>query len=153
MLGALAALLLAGCGQPDRAAAPTAAPTRAAFQAATLLPEATAMPSPPPTDPAATPIDSALTPFVDQAKADLAQRQGAEIASIAVIEARSVTWPDPGLGCPQPGMAYKQVPVDGLLIRLSLGGKTFSYHSGNGKPPFLCEQPAANPAAPPRMDQ
>lgn len=156
MLGALAAILLAGCGQTDRAAAPIAAPTRAALQAATLLPELTTMPNQPPANPAATPFDPALAPFVEQAKADLAKRQGADMAAIAVIEARSVTWPNPGLGCPQPGIAYKQVPVDGLLIRLSLGGQAFSYHSGNGKPPFLCDQPAADPnapAVPPRMDQ
>lgn len=162
IVGALVTMLLAGCGQPDRAAPPSAAPaarsaapTRATLQAATLIPEATAMPNQPPANPAATPFDPALAPFVEQAKADLAKRQGADLASIGVIEARSVTWPNPGLGCPQPGMAYKQVPVDGLLIRLRLGEQAFSYHSGNGKPPFLCEQPADPnaPDAPPRMDQ
>jgi hypothetical protein len=39
-------------------------------------------------------------------------------------------------------MAYKQVQVDGQLIRLESGGQIFEYHSGGGKPPFLCEKPA-----------
>jgi hypothetical protein len=50
---------------------------------------------------------------------------------------RDITWPDPGLGCPQPGMAYKQAPVDGLLIRLESDGQLFEYHSGGGEAPFL----------------
>jgi hypothetical protein len=39
-------------------------------------------------------------------------------------------------------MGYRQVQVDGLLIRLESGGRIFEYHSGGNKPPFLCEQPA-----------
>jgi hypothetical protein len=111
------------------------------------------MPEPQPTAPGAAPIDPSLSAFVGQAKADLARRQGATPDAISVLEARAVTWPNPGLGCPKPGMAYKQVPVDGLLIRLSLDGHIFSYHGGGGKPPFLCEQPDQSLPGPPRMDQ
>lgn len=79
--------------------------------------------------------------LVQGARADLAQRQAVAIDAVEVVEVRSVTWPDPGLGCPQPGVGYKQVPVDGLLIRLRVGGTVFNYHSGGRKAPFLCEQP------------
>jgi hypothetical protein len=37
-------------------------------------------------------------------------------------------------------MRYKQVPVDGLRILLRLSGRTYAYHSGGSKAPFLCEQ-------------
>lgn len=104
----------------------------------TLVPEGAA--------PAHTPISTVpahATAPAEAAKADLARRRAVAPDTIHVIEVRDVTWPDPGLGCPQPGMAYKQVPVDGLLIRLESGGQVFEYHSGGGKAPFLCEQPAA----------
>jgi len=78
---------------------------------------------------------------VEAAKADLARRRSIAPEMIRVVEVRDVTWPDPGLGCPQPGMAYKQVPVDGLLIRLESDGQLFEYHSGGSRAPFLCEQP------------
>ena len=79
---------------------------------------------------------------VEIAKADLARRRAVAPDTIQIIEVRNVTWPDRGLGCPQPGMAYNQVQVDGLLIRLESGGQIFEYHSGGSKAPFLCEQPA-----------
>ena len=87
-------------------------------------------------------IDSALGRLVAGVRADLAKRRGVAVDTIEVVEARSVTWPDPGLGCPQPGMAYKQVPVDGVLICLRVDGISFNYHGGGGRAPFLCEQPA-----------
>ena len=51
-----------------------------------------------------------------------------------------MVWPDASLGCPQPDMFYIQIPHDGLLIRLSVDGKVYAYHSGGGYDPFLCEQ-------------
>ena len=70
---------------------------------------------------------------------DLAQRLNIDPADITVIETRAIVWPDRSLGCPQPGVAYLQVPQDGALIRLQAVGREFAYHSGGGKPPFLCE--------------
>lgn len=96
--------------------------------------------------PATTPIGAtpAATMPADLAKADLARRQAVAPDTIRIVEVRNVIWPNPGMGCPQPGMAYKQVPVDGLLIRLESGGQIFEYHSGGGKAPFLCEQPTGS---------
>jgi len=94
--------------------------------------------------PANTPISATPGPAtapVEIAKADLARRRAVAPDTIQIIEVRDVTWPDRGLGCPQPGMAYNQVQVDGLLIRLESGGQIFEYHSGGSKAPFLCEQP------------
>ena len=121
------------------------APMRATLQVrATLIPE-DAAPSTPPA--AATPAPASAP--VEAAKADLARRRSVAPDTIRVVEVRDVIWPDPSLGCPQPGMAYKQVPVDGLLIRLESGGQVFEYHSGGSKPPFLCEQPKGGDKAPP----
>lgn len=54
-----------------------------------------------------------------------------------------VTWRDGSLGCPQPGMRYKQVLVNGYRIVLRHGGSEYPYHGAGARPPFLCERPAA----------
>ena len=57
-----------------------------------------------------------------------------------MISAEAVVWPDGSLGCPQPGMAYTQVLVEGAKILLWAEGRTWPYHAGGERPPFLCEQ-------------
>jgi hypothetical protein len=85
-------------------------------------------------------VSQGLQRFVDLAVADLAQRLDVGTDQIEVIEVQEVVWPDAGLGCPQPGMRYRQVPQDGLLIRLGVEERVYDYHSGGGRDPFLCEQ-------------
>lgn len=80
-------------------------------------------------------------PQVTMAKEDLAQRLNLAPEAIEVLEVEMKTWSDASMGCPQPGMAYAQVPQDGLLIRLRVEGKDYNYHSGGRRDPFLCEQP------------
>jgi hypothetical protein len=115
-----------------------AAPTlpRTLFPVATLqvIDEAT---STKPTNLVAT--DSVWHAQVEQAKDDLARRLSIEVGRIELLEIQQVVWPDSGLGCPQPGMVYTQVQQDGLLIRLRVGEVVYNYHSGGGRPPFLCE--------------
>ena len=86
-------------------------------------------------------MTSALQPLIDVAIADLAQRLAIDPAAISVVEAVTVVWPDRSLGCPRPGMQYLQVPHDGFLIRLQAQGRTFAYHGGGSRAPFLCESP------------
>ena len=69
--------------------------------------------------PIPTPFDLALQKTVAQAQADLARRLHIEGNDMTLVDVQSVTWPDGGLGCPQPGMEYTQVQVDGLLIRFT----------------------------------
>lgn len=82
-------------------------------------------------------------PMVEAARADLASRLGVDPAEIGVVLVESVVWPDGSLGCPQPGMEYIQVPMDGARIVLTHAGMTFSYHTGGARTdPFLCATPA-----------
>lgn len=87
------------------------------------------------------PLNPALQKVVTQAKQDLARRLAIPEEQIELVEVQSVIWPDKGLGCPQPGMVYIQIQVDGLLIRFRAGGQVYEYHSGGNRPPFLCENP------------
>ena len=104
-------------------------------------------------DPKAT-VPSELQGFADQAKADLAARLGVDVNQIEVLEAIEVVWPDASLGCPQPGMAYAQVSQDGLLIRLSAGGRMYFYHSGGTGDLFLCEHTSGIvPGVTPKTDE
>ncbi len=93
-------------------------------------------------------VAPALQPWIDKAKADLAQRQDIGREKVTLVSFETKVWPDAGLGCPQPGMRYKQVMVEGYLIRLDIDGKQFDYHGGGGRGPFLCEAglPSAKPA-------
>ena len=85
------------------------------------------------------PSDPGEIQFILLVKEDLAERLDVSIDDIGLVEFALVTWGDPSLGCPQPGMKYKQVPVDGYLIRLAYEGRIYNYHGGGSRDPFLCE--------------
>jgi hypothetical protein len=88
-----------------------------------------------------TPSSAGLQKLLTEAKEDLAERLDIPIEQIDLVELSPVVWPDGGLGCPEPGVAYTQVQVEGLLIRLRVGKRLYSYHAGGGRAPFLCENP------------
>jgi hypothetical protein len=100
----------------------------------------------PPTEPPGPTVPMPSSPgsnkLVSEAKDDLAQRLGIDPDQIELIEFRAVVWPDGSLGCPQHGVAYTQVQVEGALIRLRAEGRVYEYHSGGGRTPFLCEHPS-----------
>jgi len=103
----------------------------------------------PPMPPRDTGVDIE-NPLLVQAKQDLAERLDISPNQIALLSYEEVVWPDASLGCPQPGMAYAQVPQEGVLIRLGIGRDMYFYHSGGAQNPFLCEQtsqivPRVNP--------
>jgi hypothetical protein len=79
--------------------------------------------------------------LVQQAQQDLAKRLNIPVESIEFLNFEDVVWPDGGLGCPQPGMAYTQVMVEGYRIQLRYDGQVYNYHGGGGRPPFLCQNP------------
>ena len=77
---------------------------------------------------------------VEVAVADLAERLEIDPERVTVLGSDPVVWPDASLGCPQPGMQYAQVPVDGARIRLEVDGESYDYHAGGDRPePFLCD--------------
>lgn len=85
------------------------------------------------------PTEKMFETLVASAKQDLARRLAVDPGTIEVVEARAVVWPNAALGCPRPGLEYLQVQQEGALVRLRVLERTFSYHSGGGRAPFLCE--------------
>ena len=114
---------------PPTVSTPSTAPP---FSATPLEPDTTAVSVP------GFPIDPAM-PLVVAAVDDLAGQLGIDPSEVTVVDARSVTWGDSSLGCPEPGMMYLQVLVDGTLVVLKAGGQQYEYHGGD--PLFLCENP------------
>jgi hypothetical protein len=92
--------------------------------------------------------DPGLEYIVGLAREDLAGRIGVSADEIELVETQAVTWPDPGLGCPRPGMRFKQVPVEGALIRFRAAGHVYEYHSA-GRRLLLCPSPQDAPTASP----
>jgi hypothetical protein len=84
------------------------------------------------------PTDPGAAAVVQAAVQHLSARLGIPESAVTVVSVAAVTWPDTSLGCPQPGMRYTQVPVDGARIVLSADGREYAYHSGGSRPPFLC---------------
>ena len=91
-----------------------------------------------PTEPSIDNPDLATT--ADLAVADLATRLEIDRATIELVDAQSVTWPDASLGCPQAGEMYAQVLVAGSKVILGTNGRTrvYVYHAGADGQPFLC---------------
>lgn len=79
----------------------------------------------------------------DAAKADLAQRLNVSLDSISVLDHVEKTWRDGSLGCPRPGMSYKQVLIPGSQLVLGVDGQRYYYHAGGHRDYFFCTQPGA----------
>jgi hypothetical protein len=88
----------------------------------------------------ATEVSSGMqnNPLVQHAVLDLAQRESISPEEIVLESFEEVVWPDTGMGCPLPGMRYKQVPQDGARIVLRVREEFREYHSGGNQAPFLC---------------
>ncbi len=99
-----------------------------------------------------TPTDLGLQGLIEAAKDDLAQRLNILVSQINLVEAKAVLWPDASIGCPQPGMLYKQVPYDGALIILQVETVSYEYHNGGNRGLFLCEKNYKDPTPPPQID-
>ena len=79
-------------------------------------------------------------PKVAKAVEDLTGRMAISADNIKILSVENKTWPDSSLGCPQEGMMYMQMLVEGgKLIQLEADGQIYNYHAGPDGDPFLCE--------------
>ncbi len=133
---------------PTTAASPQ--PTPAAPQAtiaATPVPPppnvtALALPGPAVQPPLATVGEQAVLPddLLTRLINDLALRSSSDPAAISLVSAEAVIWNDGALGCPQPGVAYPQVQIEGYRVLLRIGDRDYDYRVGRRGSFVLCEQ-------------
>lgn len=69
---------------------------------------------------------------------NLSQQMSISAESVSIDSVESVTWSNGGLGCPEEGMAYAEVMVEGSRITLEADGETFTYHTSSGGEFVLC---------------
>jgi hypothetical protein len=86
-----------------------------------------------------------LDEAVEAARRDLAERAGKAEGAISVVEARTATWRNGALGCPEEGMMYTQALVKGFYILLSDGEAEHAYHAGRDGKPFYCPADRSEP--------
>ena len=77
--------------------------------------------------------------LLEDIRADLAQRSGADREDMLVIRDQAVTWSDGSLGCPQPGMMYTQALVPGYWVVLQVGDQEYDYRAAESGHFMLCE--------------
>jgi hypothetical protein len=79
--------------------------------------------------------------ILDRIMEDCARRSGSERSACRVTLARSVTWRDGSLGCPERGRGYTMALVPGYWIVVEAGDARFDYrvdHLGHFR---LCTHP------------
>lgn len=159
-LAATAVLAVAGCGvddvalpeaSPDGSSPPTTRPPEVSETTATPDPQDAGDGSPSAVPPAPGGGDdewrSGEVPeqYLEQVIADAARRTGVPAERIEVIRAEAVQWRDSSLGCPEPGMTYLQVIVDGYWVVLAAGGEELDYRMDDRGNYRLCDRPTTRP--------
>lgn len=82
-------------------------------------------------------LESAPAQLWDNLVKDLRAR-GVPLGKITLVSAKSVTWPDGSLGCPEPGTSYTQAQEPGWQVVITVDGKTYDYRFGRAALPRLC---------------
>jgi hypothetical protein len=60
---------------------------------------------------------------------DLAGRLGVAAADVRLEDRTMRTWPDPSLGCPEPGRSYPRSATSGFVLYLRHGERKYTYHT------------------------
>ena len=64
-----------------------------------------------------------------EARTDLARQLGVETDAVKLTEAKRMRFEDASLGCPSPGATNAPAPVDGYVLVLRHGTRSFTYHT------------------------
>ncbi|MFQ3630476.1 hypothetical protein, partial [Roseiflexus sp.] len=118
------------------APSPVPPPTPVVASATPLPPPpqvtALALPAPEVQPPPMTIGEQAILPtdLLARLVGDLALRSGSDPSVITLVGAEAVLWNDGSLGCPQPGMVYPQVQIEGYRVILRIGDRDYDYRVG-----------------------
>jgi hypothetical protein len=99
-----------------------------------------------------TPIEksSPVKQNVPQGILDPILKEAAALAKVSheqlmIVRAQSVIWGDGSLGCPEPGMMYTQMLVNGYWIVIEAAGKQYDFRVGSGGSFILCPSGRGHP--------
>ncbi|MGV8909936.1 MAG: hypothetical protein ACOH1Y_13215 [Propionicimonas sp.] len=96
--------------------------------------------NPRPTAQSATPAPTDVPPKRWAAIIGDLTARGIPTDAVALVSAKSVTWNNGALGCPQPGQSYTQALVPGLHVVVKVGTTEYDYRFGRTDNPRLCER-------------
>ncbi|WP_374689884.1 hypothetical protein [Promineifilum sp.] len=90
--------------------------------------------------------------LMEAVRLNLSTEMGLSLDQISIVSAEPMTWPNAALGCPQEGMAYAEVQVEGTIITLEAAGQQYTYHTGGTGNFVLCQggEPIATGVVPQR---
>lgn len=90
--------------------------------------------------------------LIEAVRLNLSTEIDVPLGEITIVSTAPMTWPNAALGCPQEGMAYAEVLVEGALITLEAAGQQYTYHTSGTDSFVLCQdgEPVATGAVPQR---
>jgi hypothetical protein len=99
--------------------------------------------------PTSTPPPGSAVPqeILDLILDEAASLAGVPREQLTIERAEAVTWGDGSLGCPEPGVMYTQMLVDGYWVVIGAGDQTFDFR-GSGTSYRLCPPGRGVPPAP-----
>lgn len=74
-------------------------------------------------------VDPVAAELVSLAQRRLADDLDLTPRNIRVLDVRAVTWPDSGLGCPQPDQVYETRVIQGYHLRLGAGETEYAFNT------------------------
>jgi hypothetical protein len=66
---------------------------------------------------------------ISRAKQDLAKKLKVDQEKISVKSVAATQWPDASLGLKKNGGSFAMVMIDGYIIELEAGGRSYRYHA------------------------
>jgi hypothetical protein len=90
---------------------------------------------------------------VPQGILDPILKEAAALANVAreqlvIVRAEPVVWSDGSLGCPEPGMEYAQMLVNGYWVVINAAGQTYDFRAVRDGRFRLCPQGRGRPPLP-----
>ena len=84
--------------------------------------------------------------------ADAAKRFKVAESAVVLVQAEKLVWSDSALGCPEPGVMYTQVLVDGFRVVAKTSAGSFTYNTDSGGRVVICGTRGIKKDTPPVMD-
>ena len=143
LAGALSLCMLARAAEPGFPPGRIAPPQRIPDIAADVMVESL--------QPVGEPVNTASMPRgVRRAVvADAAKRFNVAESAVVLARAERLAWSDGSLGCPEPGVVYTQMLVEGFRVDAMTSAGTLTYHTDSRGSVVSCGARSAKPALPP----